>query len=118
MPRTTRAALRSKELAEEEATAASVPLPTTPQKERVPLGEITDNKGVELTLADSAENEPLKQGAKKGRKTKVAKKGNKNKAKDNTEEPEVEVLEDGNQSSSSSAAEEAREELMGTKGTS
>ena len=110
MPRTTRAALRSKELAEESATAASVPLPTTPQKERVPLGEIADNKGAELTMIDSAEQEPVKQGVKKGRKLKGAKKGNK-KTQNNTEEPDIEILEDGNQSSGSSAVEEARQNL-------
>ena len=117
MPRTTRAALRSKELAEEEAIAASVPLPSTPQKERVPLGEVANNKVAGLITADSAENEPVKQGAKKGRKAKGAKKGSNKKTKKNTEGPDIEVLEDGNQSSASSAAEEAREELVNGQGT-
>ena len=117
MPRTTRAALRSKELVGEEADAASVPLPSTPQKERLPLGEIADNKGAGMMMADIAEDEPVKQGAKKGRKAKGAKKGNNKKTKKNAEEPEIEIFEDDNQSSASSAAEDAREELMHRQGT-
>lgn len=116
MPRTTRAALRSKELAEEEAVEASVPLPPTPQKERVPLGEIANNKVAGLILTDSAETEPVKQGGKKGRKPKGAKKGGK-RAMDITGNADVEIMEDDNQSSASSAAEEAREELIITQGT-
>ena len=120
MPRTTRAAHRLKELAEEEAIAASVPLPTTPQKERVPLGEIADNKGAESTMVDNIGNKPIKPAPKKGRKTKGAKKANSKRNKNETEESgiEVEVLEDGNQSSTSSAAEEACEELKNRQGTS
>ena len=112
MPRTTRAALRSKELVEEEAVAASVPLPPTPQRERVPLREVENNKGAGLIMTDSMENEPVKQGSKKGRKAKGAKKGNNKKTENRLEDPGIKVLEDGNQSSASSAAEDAREELM------
>ena len=117
MPRTTRAALRSAELAQDEAIAASVPLPQTPQKERVPLSEIANNKGTGLIVVDSAENEPVKQGGKKGRKPKGAKKGNNKKGKNTEERTDFEIMEDDNQSSASSAADEAREELMCGQGT-
>lgn len=114
MPRTTRAALRSKELAEEEAIALSIPLPTTPQKERLPLGEIVGNKGAESIMVDSAEAKPVKHAGKKGRKIKGARKGNSKEKLNNPEQPEAEVLEDDNRSSTSSAVDEAREMLMNT----
>lgn len=117
MPRTTRAALRSKELLDESDIAASVPLPSTPLKERAPLGEITNNKGTEPSMSTNSEfiDEPVKNKVKKGKKGRPAKKG----AKRTKQEPDAEVLEDDNQSSTSSAAEEACHDLkMDDKGKS
>ena len=114
MPRTTRAALRSMELAEEEAIAAALPLPTTPQKERIPLGEIADNRGMDTNMIDSVEGEPAKQAGKKGRKAKGPKTGNSREKQNQTEKPGAEVLEDDSRSSTSSAADEAREVFMAT----
>ena len=105
MPRATRAALRAQELAEEATTAASIALPPTPTKERVPLGEISSNSPakVDMVVENSfdADQKPAK-----GKKGKGAKKGKKGaKAKAGTES--VEVLEDDNLSSHSDAAEQA-----------
>lgn len=112
MPRVTRAALRSNALAEESAIAASTPLPSTPIKERVPLGEIANVQGEGVSI--TAPEEPLEPGkkgpgkAKKGKVTKnVARKTSPRNAPVN-----VEVLEDDAQSTASSAVGEACEELM------
>lgn len=114
MPRTTRATLRSKALAEEEAIAAAIPLPTTPQRERVPLGEIVDNQAAEPNLTITVDLKPAKQGGSQGRKAKGAKKGNGNDKQSNPEKTNVEVLEDDNRSSTSSATDEARGLLTNT----
>jgi len=105
MPRVTRAALRSNALLEESTIAALTPLPLTPLKERVALGEITDNQGPALEMI-----EPGKTGPGQGKKGRVAKKGKKHVPK--AEEGNVEVLEDDNQSETSSAVEDACQDLM------
>ena len=110
MTRTTRAALRSNQLAEEAANAAIVPLPTTPQRERLPLGEISDNRGAEPSTVAITYNEPVKQHTKPRKEGKVGKKGKKH-DKENEPHLDIMVLEDGDQSSVSSAAEEARKAL-------
>lgn len=106
MPRVTRAALRSHALLEE---ADSTPLPLTPVT-RVPLGEIAGNK--EEIKADPHELSTFEKKApvdgKKGRVAKKAKKQENHKIDRET----VEVLEDGNQSATSSAVDEACQNLM------
>lgn len=117
MPRVTRAALRSKEIQEESDLAASTPLPSTPIKPRAPLGEISNNKVTEPGPVNATEEkvEPSKKG--KGKKAHGTKKMTKQK-KDNKEQPDGEVLEDGNESTTSSALEEAcRDLLRGKSGT-
>lgn len=119
MPRITRAALRSKELVEESNIAASTPLPVTPIKDRVPLGEISDNKAASqnmmITAEDIAEDiaELSKDGPTKGKKGRLGRKAKQ--AKSKSKEVEIEVLEDDNQSSTSSAVEEACEHLKDNK---
>ena len=117
MPRVTRAALRSNALLEDALVAASTPLPLTPRKERVALGDITDNNVREAPVLEAAEKveetgkmAPSKAGPGKGKKGKSAKKGKKQGTK--AEEVNVEVLEDDNQSETSSAVEEACQDLM------
>ena len=112
MPRITRAALRSKAALESAELAASVPLPLTPSKERAPLGEIAGN-AVGDTCMDHATNEVFKvqkkgsTRSKNGRNTKKAAPVNKS-----TGNGPVEVLEDDNLSATSSAVEEACEDLL------
>jgi hypothetical protein len=114
MPRVTRAALRSNALLEESTVAALTPLPLTPLKERVALGEITDNQGPALEMIevvkDAGKIKPGKTGPGQGKKGRVAKKGKKHVPK--AEEGNVEVLEDDNQSETSSAVEDACQDLM------
>ncbi|KAL2042295.1 hypothetical protein N7G274_004784 [Stereocaulon virgatum] len=112
MPRVTRAALRTQELQEESEIAASTPLPPTPTKKRVPLGEISDNIATEVQAAELQEKmAPLKKGPGRSKKANAAKKGSKQrKAKDT--ETQVEILEDGNASETSSAVEEACQDLL------
>ena len=117
MPRVTRAALRSNALLEDALIAASTPLPLTPRKERVALGDITDNNVRESPALETAEKvketskvAPNKAGAGRGKKAKGAKKGKKQTTK--AEEVNIEVLEDDNQSETSSAVEEACQDLM------
>ena len=114
MPRVTRAALRTQELQEESEIASSTPLPPTPTKKRVPLGEISENIATEVQAAEVEEKmAPSKKGPGRGKKANAAKKGQK-KVKDT--EAEVEVLEDENESETSSAVEEACQDLL--KGSS
>ncbi|KAL9119198.1 MAG: hypothetical protein Q9187_004251 [Circinaria calcarea] len=92
--------------------AAAIPLPSTPQKERAPLGEITNNVQedvISLTQVDF-EAKPTKKASTRGRKAKASKKGKKGTQPKNEEGSEV--LEDENQSDASSAVEEACLELM------
>ena len=113
MPRVTRAALRSHAIMEDEANlAAAIPLPSTPHKERAPLGEITNNVQEEVINVDRVDTDAksTKKAGTKGRKAKTSKKGKKGSQSKSEENPEV--LEDENQSDASSAVEEARVELM------
>ena len=117
MPRVTRAALRSNALLEDALVAASTPLPLTPRKERVALGEITDsqmNEALELRgpeeTKETGKMAPSKAVPGKGKRGKGAKKGKKQVMK--AEEVDVEILEDDNQSETSSAVEEACQDLM------
>ena len=117
MPRVTRAALRSNALLEESTTAALTPLALIPVKERVALGEITDNRTREMPTLESigevkqtGKMDSGKSGCGKGKKGKVVKKGKKQVQK--IEGGNVEVLEDDNQSDASSAVEEACQDLM------
>ena len=111
MPRVTRAALRSNAVFEDEA--ASVPLPLTPCKEREVLHEVAGNSTQEVIDVSQSDNVAMgnKKGTAKGRKGKVGKK-NKKLPASMDEGSNVEVLEDDNHSTASSAVEEACEELM------
>ena len=106
MTRVTRAALRSMEQHDESSVAVLIPLPQTPIKGRIPLGEIADNKGAENeTITNSEERAaPAKKEVGKGKKGITAKKAN-TQMKKKAEEVYVEILEDENQSTCSSAVE-------------
>ena len=108
MPRVTRAALQSQEAHDD---PASIPLLLTPIKGRVPLGETAGNINAEPTTVYASENEmaAVKKGPGKSKKGN-ARKTNKAK-KDKTTASHVEILEDENQSQTSSAAEEASKDL-------
>ncbi|MCJ1355387.1 MAG: hypothetical protein MMC33_005378 [Icmadophila ericetorum] len=110
MPRVTRATQKNIEVLED---AASVPLPSTPRRERAPLGEITANQNentpVRYELEVDIYAKPPKKTGAKGRKAKGTKKGKK---KDIENSENNDVLEDDNQSDVSSAVEEACKELM------
>ena len=112
MPRVTRAALRTQELQEESEIASSTPLPPTPTKKRVPLGEISENIATEVQAAEVEEKmAPSKKGPGRGKTANAAKKGPKQKKVKDTE-AEMEVLEDENESETSSAVEEACQDLL------
>lgn len=113
MPRVTRAALRSQEMQEETDTAASVPLPLTPKpKARAPLGETSGNTAAaQENVHTSEENKAaVKKGPGKGKKTGARKATKPNQSQE--ERSTVEVIEDDNQSQTSSAAEEACKHLL------
>ena len=117
MPRVTRAALRSNALLEDSTVAALTSLSLTPHKARIALGEITENQGKEAPVLETPEKveetikmAPSKKGPGKGKIGRVTKKGNKQASK--TEEEIMAVLEDGSQSETSSAVEEACQDLM------
>ncbi|MCJ1475331.1 hypothetical protein MMC13_003993 [Lambiella insularis] len=113
MPRMTRAALRTNAILEDEANlAAATPLPSTPTLSRQPLGEVVGNIYGEITNHEALKEDVkhVKKAAAKDRRAKSTKKRNK---KGSVEEKNAsEVLEDEYQSSTSSAVEEAREELL------
>lgn len=92
--------------------AASTPLPPTPVKKRVPLGEISDNVATEAQIAELEEKlVPAKKGSMRGKKANVTKKTNKQK-KAKAMDVEPKILEDDNESSTSSAVEEACQDLL------
>ena len=115
MPRVTRAraALHSVEQPSEPDLAASTPSPQTPIKARVPLGEVAGNKGTENEATNTSANRgaPAKIGNGKAKTRKGAQKANKQMTQ-MAGEAYVEVLEDENQSTYSSAAEEASKDLL------
>ena len=112
MPRATRAAHRAQEFVEEATTAAAIALPATPVKERVPLGEISNNLNATSDMAvTGAQVDMEEKPAVKGKKGKGGRKGKKG-AKAKAADKDAEVLEDENQSSQSDAVEEACSELM------
>ena len=106
MPRVTRAALRNN-IYEDVQEAASIPLPSTPQRsERAPLGEIKVNEqgsSPRIELEVNLSKPEMKSG-KPGRKRKAVKENARPCSR-------VEVIEDDCESSASSAAEEACREL-------
>ncbi|KAL8734368.1 MAG: hypothetical protein Q9166_001566, partial [cf. Caloplaca sp. 2 TL-2023] len=112
MPRT-RAALRSQASPEDSDIAATTPLPASPPvTRRIPLGEITGNQE-EVTVAVDNPEEILKanKGAGKGKKGKGSKKTKKDVLNDNDDEP-GKVLPDENESETSSAVEDACQDLL------
>ncbi|KAL8793444.1 MAG: hypothetical protein Q9195_003927 [Heterodermia aff. obscurata] len=119
MPRITRATVRSNAALENPDLAASFSLPIIPRKQRAPLGEIAGNAGENSSIADSS-----------GQMTKARNKGSANSKKENagkkakaeflaSSENCHEILEDDNQGATSSAVEEACDDLMkhGSSGT-
>lgn len=110
MPRITRAALRSNAAAfEASGDEASVFLPATRSKDRAPLSEIAGNALSEPFAPEVLAEEPTK--------SKAPAKERKRKCALQTKKMEIanelaEVLEDGNQSPVSSAAQEARDVLL------
>ena len=108
MPRVTRAALRSNAVAlDEPESAANVPLPLTPPKERTPFSEITGN-AMEVTAQNT--NTRNEQPKRKGN-TKSKNRQGSRKAKMANAANKEEVIEDENHSAISSAVEDACEEL-------
>ena len=92
--------------------AVSTPLPPTPVKQRVPLGEISDNVATEAQVAELEQKlVPAKKGSVRGKKANVTKKTNKQK-KVKAMDVEPKILEDDNESSTSSAVEEACQDLL------
>ena len=112
MPRVTRAALRSMEQHDESSVAVLIPLPQTPTKGRIPLGEIANNKGAESQPITNSEERaaPAKKEVGKGKKRTMAKKA-KTETTEKAEEVCVEILEDKNQSTCSSAVEACQDLL-------
>ena len=112
MPRVTRAALRSMEQHDESSVAVLVPLPQTPTKGRIPLGEIANNKGAESQAITNSEETaaPAKKEVGKGKKRTTAKKAN-TERREKAGEVCVEVLEDENQGTCSSAVEACQDLL-------
>lgn len=112
MPRVTRAALRSMEQHDESSVAVLIPLPQTPIKGRTPLGEIADNKGAESEAITHSEERaaPAKKEVGKGKKGITAKKAN-TQRREKAEEVCVEILEDENKSTCSSAVEACQDLL-------
>lgn len=111
MPRITRAALRTNIVLDDEVNlATATPLPLTPQIERAPLGEIAGNPIGEVTsMLEVNLAKPVKKVTGKPKKAKAPRKEKKRPVQDETD---FEILEDDNQSSTSSAVEEACEELL------
>lgn len=111
MPRVTRATAI---LEDEVNMAAETPLPSTPTTttNRPPLGEIAQNVNADAMIAENLEVilKPTKKVTAKSKKTKGPKKGRKK--VDADKENTAEVLEDDCQSATSSAVEEACEDLM------
>lgn len=113
MPRITRAALRSIEQQDGSDIAVTIPLPQSPLKDRVPLGETTGNKGTHIDAANTFEEQaaPARKGIGKGKKGNAAKKASK-KTKEQAKESCAGVLEDESQSIQSTAANEASQDLL------
>ena len=108
MPRVTRAALRSNAALEDSDFAASVPLPSTPHKKRAPLGEIAGNVCEDSRKGDTSSE--VVNAKKKG--SSRAKKGRTAKTTKVDDSANKEILEDNDQSTTSSAVEEACDDLM------
>ena len=113
MPRITRAALRSIEQQNGSDIAVTIPLPHSPLKDRVPLGETTGNKGAHIDALNTPEEQaaPVRKGIGKGKKGNAAKKASK-KTKEQAKETYAGVLEDESQSIQSTAADEASQDLL------
>ena len=112
MPRVTRAALRSQPSPDDSVVAAAIPLPGTPPViRRTPLGEISGNQEELPAVVDDPEtllqtNKGFRKG-KNGKATKKSKKNGQGKNKKSSED----VLPDDNESETSSAVEDACQDL-------
>lgn len=114
MPRVTRAALRLNAMLEDTNLAASTPLPLTPLALRTPLGEISGNSEEVKAMVNNLEQlvKAQKKAPPKGRRGKVQN-NDKKLALNARHEESIEVIEDDNQSATSSAVDEACQDLMG-----
>lgn len=107
MPRATRAALRAQELLDETTQdAAAIALPSTPNKHRVVLGEISSNVNAGNEVLPNDVSDVTSKPPKDKPKKKTGKKGKGSKQAMEEDEP-IEVLEDDSCSSKSEAAVEA-----------
>ena len=114
MPTLTRAALRSNTILPDEITAdaISTPLPPTPTTSRAPLGEISANNTEDAVMPAATIEVKKSSGASKAKKGKGAKKPKKQAARNGDEDLTPEILEDDDQSATSSAVEDACEDLI------
>ncbi|KAL8953744.1 MAG: hypothetical protein Q9222_000426 [Ikaeria aurantiellina] len=114
MARTTRAAPRTQVLQEDSRVAAAVPLPATPPvTRRTPLGEISGNQEDLPVVVDDPEEilkGNKKKGSGKGKKGKISKKTKKHDPEVKEDESQH-VLPDENESETSSAVEDACQDL-------
>ena len=119
MPRITRATLRSNAALENVDLTASAPLPSTPFKQRAPLGEIASNVGEDSRMSKSLGQmtKARKKGPVKVKKGSAAKKAKAGLLESN--ENYEDIIEDDNHSATSSAVEEACDKLKrhGSSGT-
>ncbi|KAF2809631.1 uncharacterized protein BDZ99DRAFT_463416 [Mytilinidion resinicola] len=107
--RQTRSALRAEAIHVDDSSAAAVPLPFTPFKERAPLGEIAGNTAViEVEKGEEMAQGKKAKAAKGGRK---GKKGKKAEEEIEVEQQQAVVLEDERQAAGSPASDGAVEEL-------
>lgn len=104
MPRVTRAALQA---------AAAVPLPATPPVTKcAPLGEISGNQeGLPVAVEDPEQILKANKGSGRRKKGKVATKNRKHEEAANNEKP-ASVLPDENESETSSAVDDACQDLL------
>lgn len=111
MPRVTRAALRSNAIFEEELNlAAATSLPLTPSKERPVLGEVDGNLAEQVKCLNELD-ELVKAGKAQNKKSKSTRKTKKT-TKPKDDPPSIDILEDDNQSTTSSAVDEACDSLL------
>lgn len=115
MPRVTRATVRLNAMLEETNLAASTPLPLTPfvHTLRPPLGEITGNSEDVKAMVSNLEElvkAQKKAPPKEGRRGNVQ--NNEKKVPVARRQESIEVIEDDNQSATSSAVDEACQDLM------
>lgn len=107
----TRSALRSQ--ASHENPTTTSPSTTSSASKRAPLGEITGNQEeVPIAVDNPEEILKAKRGTAKGKKSKSSKKSKKDAQNTNNEEDSGKVLPDENESETSSAVDDACQDLL------